>query len=212
MTDHTAAARCESCGMRGICSLIDNVLLCDKRCAQEKAIQLESSLATVENAKQTIQEIAKLADVSIAHTGDVFNTEIIASSEVWQEINADATLSEAEKHYKFNAFMTERILTYRAEMIEADKVKFNRGQRANGAMEYLRQFASNLHTEIKTKIYEQDKTYQPVVKPVKPKGVTNRNAKSPQERLEEAYAAMRGISLESARAEMRETKSKPAGE
>src|SRR6188768_260851 len=40
MTDHTAAARCESCGMQGICSLIDNVLLCDKRCAQEKAIQL----------------------------------------------------------------------------------------------------------------------------------------------------------------------------
>ena len=184
--DHTASAQCESCSNTGLCSIIDGMLLCDKSCAPKQEAAIQQSLNSVVETKKTIQELARDVDISLSYTGDVFNTEIIASSEIKREIDSDPTLSELEKHQKFNNIMTERILLYRQEMIEADNTKFNRGQRVNGALEYLRQFAGTLEKELKAKIKEQDKTYQPIIKAVRTSASSNNRSKTPQQRIQES--------------------------
>lgn len=185
MIDHTPLAVCESCGAKGICDVIDNMLLCANNCFKKHHDAMQSQLASAEETKKSIMEIAKHTDLAMSRSGDIFNAEIIASAAVRDEIYADGSLSDAEKHYKFNAFMQERILLYRAEMIEADKTKFDRGQKINGALEYLRQFASELAKTIKEEIKKQDQTYQPVINRVKPAGVRGKAAKSPQQRIQD---------------------------
>lgn len=203
--DHSILAECESCGAIGKCDLIDNILLCEDSCFPKHFNAAKEVVSEVRDTVQSLEASAKEIDRNIRYNGDVFNAKTIANIKVRDAIFAQENVTEEDKNYQYQKFLAERVAHFREVVFKLDNEKYDAVLEMNVALGNLREFGSNLAKDIQAKLKESDKNYAPIVTKIKTTAV-RANKKSPLEKLAEAMALMKGISVESAMAELREGK------
>lgn len=197
-TDHTALAICDSCSNKGMCSYYesDDLLLCDANCAPKHETSLRESLNDSNKVKETVLDLAKRNDIAIRYNGDAFNAKTVANQEVKASIDAEQ-LTEAEKHYKYQQFLADRIVHFRKVMFDCDSTKYDAQLEVNAALHDLRSFATALSKDIQAKLHESDKTYTPQVN-IK-KAVSKKPKIDAKERLIQAFMELHKCDYDAAK-------------
>ena len=166
--------------------------------------QIETVITSVnEHASKTevINQVlsdARSIDSTIRYNGDVFNARTVSNSDLKRAIWSDDTLTTDQKQHKYYATIAQRYEILAQAVFVLNNEILDRTNEMLADAQTLRDEKNELAKEYAAKMKEADSSYVPIVpKEVKPK--VKPVKKDPMERVIEALAVARGISIANAR-------------